>query len=41
MEGREQRVARDDDSKMIILLVQPPKNVEDVIAVEDGATEVS
>jgi hypothetical protein len=32
--------ARDDGSKMIVSLVQPPKNVEDEVAVGDDATEV-
>jgi hypothetical protein len=40
VEGREWRAARDDGPKMIVLLVQPPKNVEDEVTVGDGATEV-
>jgi hypothetical protein len=36
----ERRAAHDDDSKMIVPLVQPLKNIEDEIAVEDYAAEV-
>jgi hypothetical protein len=40
VEAWERHVARDDASKMIVLLVQPQKNVEDEVAVKDDATEV-
>jgi hypothetical protein len=40
VERQERRDVHDDDSKMIVLLVQPLKNIADKIAVEDGATEV-
>jgi hypothetical protein len=40
VEGREQRAARDDGSKMIVLLVQPLKNVDDEVVVGDGVVEV-
>jgi hypothetical protein len=40
MEGQERRAALDDGTKMIIPLVQPPKNIEDEVAVRDGAAEV-
>jgi hypothetical protein len=41
VKGWKRRAACDDGSKMIILLVQPPKNVDDKVVVRDGATEVS
>jgi hypothetical protein len=40
VEVQERHAARDDDTKMIVPLVQSSKNVEDEVAVEDGATEV-
>jgi hypothetical protein len=40
VEGRDWRVAHDDGSKMIVPLVQPPKNIEYEVAVGDIAAEV-
>jgi hypothetical protein len=41
MEVWERRVAHDGGSKMIVLLVQPSKDIEDEVAVEDHAAEVT
>jgi membrane protein implicated in regulation of membrane protease activity len=41
VEGQERHATRDDGMKMIVLLVQPPKNIEDKIVVRDGASEAS
>jgi hypothetical protein len=39
MEGQEWCVAHDDRLEMIVLLVQPSKDVEDKVAVGDHAVE--
>jgi hypothetical protein len=40
VEGRERRAVCDDGLKMIVPLVQPPKTVENEVAIRDGAAEV-
>jgi hypothetical protein len=41
VDGLEQRVVRDDGSKMIIPLVQPLKNAEEEVVVRDYAVKVA
>jgi hypothetical protein len=40
VEGQEHCVGRYDGSEMIVSLVQPPKNVEDEVAIRDSAVEI-
>jgi hypothetical protein len=41
VEDREQHAARDDDSKMMVPLIQPSNNIKDEIAVGDYTAEVA
>jgi hypothetical protein len=41
VEGQEQHATRDDGSKMIVLLVQPLKNIEDEVAIKGYVVEVA